>query len=96
MNNLKLIIKNALYFDGESLLIPHYSGEFWTVDCTEYKTIETLESEGYSEKFIAGAMDNCLEYKDVKYFRAEYSPIDTENMELISDLSSLEFTGELI
>lgn len=36
----KLIIKGAIYTDGETLLRPHYTGEYHTVDCTEYKTEE--------------------------------------------------------
>jgi hypothetical protein len=90
----KTIIKGAIYTDGELLLRPHYSGDFHTVDCTEYKTEEWIRSD-YSEetanKFIEG---DHLYYDGEKYYECEYSPYHTQYMELLSDISDLEFFDE--
>ena len=32
-----LIIKGAFYFNGSEVLQAHYTGEFFMVDCTEFK-----------------------------------------------------------
>ena len=40
-----LIIKGAIYKDGDELVRPHFTGEFWMVDCTEYKTRENIIAE---------------------------------------------------
>ena len=90
----KIIIKGAIYTDGELLLRPHLSGDFYTVDCTEYKTEELIRSE-YSEeqanKFIDG---NHLDYDGEKYYECEDARNDSRNMELFSDISDLEFFDE--
>ena len=90
----KLIIKGAIYTDGELLLRPHFSGDFYTVDCTEYKTEELIRAE-YSEetanKFIDG---KHLHYNDETYYECEHSPSHTQYMELLSDISDLKFHDE--
>lgn len=90
----KLIIKGAIYTDGEILFRPRLSGEYYVVDCTEYKTEELIRAE-YSEetanKFING---NHLHYNDETYYECEYSPIHTQYMELLSDISTLAFYDE--
>jgi hypothetical protein len=91
----KLIIKGAIYTDGDTLLRPHYTGAFHTVDCTEYKTEEEIRanySEENANEFINDGYR--LEYNNETYYECEYSPYNTENMELLSDLDSLEFYDE--
>ena len=43
----KLVIKGAQYFlsdpAGDAILIPHYTGEFWIVDCDEYLTEQEIK-----------------------------------------------------
>lgn len=86
-----LIIKGALYKDGNSVLRAHFTGEFWCVDCTEYKTKKEIRSE-YDTKVAKQFLDNsCIIVDDVKYFECEYSPYNTENFVLLSDLDDLEF-----
>jgi hypothetical protein len=90
----KLIIKGAIYTDGGTLLRPHFTGDFHTVDCTEFKTKEEIKSNYSKEnakQFLSGYY---LTYEGVKYFECEYSPYHTEGMELLSDLSELEFFDE--
>jgi hypothetical protein len=91
----KLIIKGAIYTDGDTLLRPHYSGEYYIVDCTEYKTEETIRYE-YREELANEFIEESLplEYEGIKYYECEYSPYHTENMELLSDISDIEFYDE--
>ncbi len=89
-----LIIKGAIYKSGDTLLRPHYSGEMWMVDCTEFKTSETIADE-YDEENVAEFMGNTLLSCDgVNYYECEYSPWHTKDFELLSDLSDLEFYDE--
>jgi hypothetical protein len=87
-----LIIKGALYRVNEYTLVkPHYTGDFHTVDATEYVTKEELESR-YDESFIRENEDNFLEEDGVKYYYAEFSPFHVnENWELLSDVSHINF-----
>jgi hypothetical protein len=89
----KTIIKGAIYTDGDELLRPHYSGDFHTVDCTEYKTAKEIR-ENYSEESFKKFVNEdafYLTYNEEKYYQCEYSPFHTENFELLSDISELEF-----
>jgi len=89
----KTIIKGALYFNGDEILRPHFSGQFHTVDCTQYFTKKHIK-ENYSKEFYkeaTGKDANYIEYGGVKYYQCEYSPYHTDGMELLSDLSELEF-----
>lgn len=92
----KLIIKGALYLsEGKTMVLrPHYSGEVWIVDCTEFKQRDAILSE-YSEENAAEFLENSpVTVQGVDYFECEYSPHCTEGMELLSDLSNLEFTED--
>ena len=87
---MRLIIKGAYYFDGDSILQAHYTGEFHTVDCTQYVKEKELK-EKYPDSFIAENKDNYIEKDGIKYCYAEYSPFAvTDEWELLSDLSELE------
>ena len=87
----KLIIAGAKYFNGESILIPHYTGKFWMVDCDEYATREDILSR-YDKKYFKENKDNYIEHDGVNYYYAEYSPFTvTEDWELLSDLSDLRY-----
>ena len=79
------IIKGLIYTDGEMLLRPHYSGEFYAVDCDEYAPAKYIR-ENYSdaEKFIKSG--DFLTHKGKKFFRIEYAPHNTKEMGLLSDL----------
>ena len=85
---MRLVIKGAYYFDGDTILVPHYTGEFFIVDCDQYITKEELKDQ-YSESYIENVKDNYIEYDGIKYYYAEYSPFGVENWELLSDLSEL-------
>jgi hypothetical protein len=88
-----LIIKGAIYKSGDVLLRAHYTGNFHTVDCTEYKTKEQIKSE-YSKEFLkqfTGKDSFYLEHEGIKYYQCEYSPYHTEDFELLSDLDGIEF-----
>lgn len=88
MNNL--IIKGAYYYDhtSDQILIPHFTGEFYVVDCDRYETIENLK-ERYNDDYIEEVEENYIMYNDVKYYYAEYHPETVEDWELLSDLSEL-------
>lgn len=58
---------------------------------TEYKTKEEIKAN-YSKEDAKNILKGFyLEYEGVKYYQCEYSPYNTENMELLSDLSDLEY-----
>lgn len=91
---MKQIIKGALYFTGDLVLRAHYTGNFFTVDCTEYKTKTQMHDEGYSESFIKKAINSeCITVDGVKYFECngEYSPHHTSTMLLLSDLIDVDY-----
>lgn len=92
----KLIIKGALYFNGEEIIRPHFTGELFVVDCTQYKTKEQIESEyptDIVEEFTGD--DSCIiHYKGNEYYECESGPCHTVDMELLSDLSDIEFFDE--
>ena len=88
---MKQIIKGAIYKDGDVLLRAHFTGYFSAVDCTEYKTkeeIKTNYSKENAKEFLNGFYLTC---DGVKYYECEYSPYDTDSMDLLSDLDSIEF-----
>jgi hypothetical protein len=91
---MKQIIKGAIYTDGDELLRPHYSGNFSAVDCTEYKTKSQIKQE-YDKKTAKVMLSNlCLTYEGEKYYECECNPFHTDNMDLLSDLSELEYFDE--
>jgi hypothetical protein len=92
---MKTIIKGAIYTDGDVLLRPHFSGSFWMVDCTEYKTKAQIK-ESYDKKTAKEFINNgyFLTYEGKKYYECEYSPYHTEDFELLSDISNIEYYDE--
>ena len=92
---VNLIIKGAIYQMDDVLLRPHYTGNFNVVDCTEYKTKKQIKEE-YSKEIAKSFIKDgyYLTCDGVKYYQAEYSAYGTDRMELLSDLSSLEFFDE--
>lgn len=76
---LRRINKGERYFNGEEILIPHYTGDFSVVDCDRFVTEEGLEEIGYSERFIAEAKEEpYIEHEGVKYYPAEYEAYNIE------------------
>ena len=91
---MKIIIKGAIYTDGDVLLRAHYSGNYSAVDCTEYKTKEQIKQEYTDWKKFAGKDCFYLTYEGKKFYECEYSPYHTEGLELLSDISEIEFLDE--
>ena len=89
----KLVIKGAYYFNQDCIIMPHYTGEFFIVDCDEYITEEEIK-ERYDNNFIEEHKNNYIEYQDIKYYYAEYNTFNTADFELLSDLSKLEYLEE--
>lgn len=91
----KLVIKGATYYDNESdtILIPHFTGEYIIVDCTQFKKASYLKGM-YDKSFLIENKDNYIMYDGKKYFYAEYSPRNIGDWDLLSDLSDLEFYGD--
>jgi len=90
-----LIVRGALYYDraSDTILIPHFTGEFYMVDCTEYIPMEDLKNR-FDEEFISETSEDYIEHEDKKYYYAESSPFNIVDWELISDLSELEHFRE--
>ncbi len=94
----KLVIKGALYQNGDMLVIPHFTGEFSIVDCDRYLQKSEIKSD-YSKEFYkeaTGKYANYIEHEGIKYYACEFDCYTTNNFELLSDLSGLQFTGELL
>lgn len=91
----KNIIKGAIYFNGDCLLRPHFSGNFFMVDCTQYLKKEEIK-DNYSKEFYKECIKSnlVLTYEGVNYYECEYSPYHVDNFELLSDISGLEFLDE--
>ena len=94
-NTLPFVVAGAHYFDGYSILIPHYTGDFSMVDCDEYAPLKTLKAK-YSKEYIAQVVEDerYLEHDGTKYYYAEFGPFQVIDWELLSNLSSLRFTKE--
>ena len=92
---MNTIIAGAYYYDIESdtILVPHYSGSFRMVDCTQYKKLKELENK-YDEDYIKSIKDDFIEYAGEKYYNAEYSPWNVGEWELLSDISELRHIEE--
>jgi hypothetical protein len=92
---MKTIIRGAIYSteDGSMLLRPHFSGHFSVVDCTEYKQMQQIKDEYSPESVERFTGENAviLTCGDEVYYECEYSPICTDGMELLSDISKIEF-----
>ena len=87
----RLVIAGARYFAEDRILIPHYTGEFYMVDCTEYVKKDELE-EKYDESFIKTTKGMKTEHEGETYYYAEYSPFSVDDeWELLDDVSELRF-----
>lgn len=87
------VVKGAYYFDDDKIVQPHYTGEFYATDCNIWITLKELKGN-YSSGFIAEAKNDYLTHEGTKYYRVEVAPCHTEDFELLSDLSDLQFTGK--
>lgn len=87
-----LIIKGAIYKSGNTLLQAHFTGQFFMVDCTEFKTKKQIKEE-YSKEIAKGFLSGFhLICDGVKYYKCQSSPWNcTDGFELLSDLSDLIF-----
>jgi len=87
---VKLVIKGAYYYDrdDDTLLVPHYTGEFCIVDCNKYVRMEELK-DIYDENYINQVKEYPTEFEGNKYYDAKYSPRTVGGWELLSDLSEL-------
>ncbi len=90
-----LIIKGAIYKCGDTLLQPHFTGHFFLVDCTEFKTKKQIK-EDYDKQTAKDMLSNSyLTDGGVKYYECQSSPWNcTDDFELLSDLSELEFIND--
>lgn len=90
MSTSQLVIKGAYYYDNDSdtILIPHFTGQYAIVDCSKYVKMEELKGR-YSDSYIDHVKDNPIEYNGEQYYDAEYSPWTVGDWELLSDLSEL-------
>ena len=89
-----LIIKGGIYFNGDLILKAHYSGFFLMVDCTEYKTKKDIKKEYDKETAKEFLNGYYITNEGVKYYECEYSPYHTDGLELLNDVSDLEFTDD--
>lgn len=91
-SNLMQIIKGCLYFSGDMILRPHYSGQFSMVDCEEYLTKEELKDR-YDKEHVKEFMEEwiCITYRGTKYYQAEWWLHHTDDFELLSDIGDVQY-----
>ena len=92
---MKTVIKGAYYYDRESetILVPHFTGEFYMVDCSRFVKMEELKDR-YNDNYIDEVKDSPIEYEGEKYYDAEYSPWSIGDWELLSDISEVSHLEE--
>ena len=88
---MKTVIKGAMYFDGQTLLRPHFTGEFSMVDCTTYERKEEINAKYSNDIADLFLTVPPFVYDGTEYYQTEYSVFYTDEMTLISDISSIEF-----
>ena len=89
---MNLIIAGARYFDGKSILVPHFTGNFRVVTCNEYIPFALLkERYGYDDIEQVFDLKHYLEHEGIKYYYTQPRLFHITKWELISDLSSLRF-----
>ena len=89
---MDFIIAGAYYYDEDNdiVLVPHFTREFHTCDCTQYLPLNELK-ERYNEDWIKENKNNFVILNDKKYYYAEFAPYETDGLGLISDLSNLTY-----
>lgn len=92
---MKLVIKGAYYYDRESetILIPHFTGEFCIVDCSTFEKMDSLKDR-YDDAYIDDVKDSPTDFEGEQYYSTEYSPQTVGEWELLSDLGNLEHLEE--
>jgi hypothetical protein len=92
---MKLVIAGAFYYDrnSDTIFAPHYTGEYVTVDCDEYVTMDELK-DNYDDSYIKTVKDSPVEFEGKQYYSAEWGPFNIGNWELLSDLSDLRFNED--
>ena len=87
---IKLVIKGAYYYDrnADIILVPHFTGEFFAVDCDKFVTMKELKNI-YDDNYIDQVKDNPIEFEDNFYYDAEYKTFNVGDWELLSNLSEL-------
>ena len=87
---MKTVIKGAYYYDRESetILIPHFTGEYYMVDCSQFVKMDELKKI-YDESYINQVKNDPIEFEGEKYYNAEYSLWTIGEWELINDLSDI-------
>ena len=95
MSNMTTVIQGAYYYNesSDTILCPHFTGEFYVVDCTEYITEDEMK-EKYDDAFIEEHKDDYREIDGERYYYAEYSPNNVGEWELLSDISGIHFSED--
>jgi len=93
---MKTVIKGAFYYDrdSETLLVPHFTGEYAMVDCDSFNKMEELEGR-YDQSYIDTVKDSPIEFEGENYYSSEWGPFNvSDDWELLSDISELSFQEE--
>ena len=90
----QLVIKGAYYQAGDEILVPHFTGEYFIVDCNRFMQKREWK-ETFSKQFRDENKGNFVEVDGTKYYYAEYSPMNiNDDWVLLSDLSDIEHIEE--
>ena len=93
---MRTVIKGAYYYDreGNTLLVPHYTGNFSVVDCDSFNKMEDLTAR-YDQSYIDSVKDSPIEFEGENYYSTEWGPFNIDDdWELLSDISELYFMEE--
>ena len=89
-----LVIRGAYYYNEENdiIVVPHFTGDFAIVDCDIYERLKELKEE-YSEDYVEQVIEDeqYITLNGKRYYYAEWSPMSTDGLILLSDISKLEF-----
>lgn len=88
-----IVIAGAIYRDHKDLVRPVYSGQYYAVNCWEYKTEEDIRQEYPHEEFekFTGHLRETIVYGGVVFYRCECHGHYTEDFELLSSLEDINF-----
>ena len=91
---MKLVICQAIYSYEDYLVVPHFTAEVGIMQCSIYKTKKQLKRDFGKEDAKKFTENSYLTYENVKYYDCDVKCINTEKMELESDLSKLVHYNE--
>lgn len=90
---MSLVIAGAFYLCGDTVLVPHYTGDWSIVDCHTYETEKDVRDQ-YGPELARDFIEygQSVTVRGEQYYLTEWGPFHvTDEWGLLSDLSELKF-----